>query len=221
MWSVFVSLVPSAIGVSLSPIGIIELILVLFSRRARVNGVVFVLTLMVTVFAIPVVGAFAFDAVTDDSSDTPSTAKGVLLLVMGVVLMLVALRNWRNRADVSVPKVFDSIANMGPGPVFVLALGVTLFNPKNLIMLLAAGSQAGASGASQSEILVALLLFTLLATLPFIAAVAYILFGGETAKERLDGVREWLMTRNKMIMAVVLGLLAVALIGQGLTAVTG
>jgi hypothetical protein len=56
----------------------------------------------------------------------------------------VATRNWRNRDDQTAPAVFETIAKMGPGAVFVLALGATLLNPKNLILLLSAGTQTGA-----------------------------------------------------------------------------
>jgi hypothetical protein len=214
------TLLPSAIAMALSPVAIIELILVLFSQRARINGMVFLATLIAGVFLIPVIGAFAVSVATDDSTDQPSTVKGWIILIIGLLLLLVAIRNWRNRADPTVPAVFDSIAKMGPGAVFVLALGATLFNPKNLIVLLSAGTQAGASGESTTTIIVSLVVFTLLATSPFIVSVGYVLVGGETAKTRLDAVREWLMANNRLIMAIVLGALALVLLAQGWAAIT-
>jgi hypothetical protein len=75
--------------------------------------------------------------------------------------------------------VFGAIAEMGPIPVFVLAVGVTVFNPKNLAMLLGAGANAGGSGASTAEIVVVLVLFTLLATSPFIVAVGMLVLVGQ------------------------------------------
>jgi hypothetical protein len=134
------------------------------------------------------------------------------------LLLLVAFRNWRNRADHSVPAVFDTIGRMGPGAVFVLAVGVACFNPKNLIMLLAAGTEAGAVGDTTSAIVGGLVLFMLVATLPFSVAVGYMVFGGASASEQLERAREWLTSRNRMIMAVVLGVLALVLISKGLTA---
>ena len=61
-------------------------------------------------------------------------------LVFGAVLVLMALVNLRSYNSTDAPKVFDTIQGMGPGAVFVLALGVTLFNPKNLALLLSAGN---------------------------------------------------------------------------------
>jgi hypothetical protein len=214
-------LVPVAVGVALSPAALIELILVLFSKRARVNGVVFVTTLMITVFAVAAIGAFALKATTDDSTDQPSTVKGVVLVLLGALALVIAWRNWTQRSDTSVPRVFDTIANMGPGAVFVLALGAVPLNPKNLFMVLAAGAQAAASGESTGTIVAALLVFTVLATSPFLVAIGYVLVAGDGAQERLAVVRDWLMRHNRLIMAIVLGVLGLVVLGQGWAAVAG
>jgi hypothetical protein len=219
VFEVLIPLVPAAIGVALSPSAIIEMILVLLSKRARLNGVVFLGTLLVSFFAIPLVGAFAFDAVTDDGTKEVSASKGWILVVLGVLVLLLAWRNFKNRHDTSEPKVFATIEQMGPVPVFVLAIGVGLFNPKNLAILLAAGAQAGASGEATSDIVLGLVLFSLLATSPFIVAVGMLLFGGEDAKERLTRLKQWLIAHNRLIMAVVLGALGAVLVAQGIPAI--
>jgi hypothetical protein len=219
MLDVLIPLVPAAIGVALSPAAIIELILVLLSQRARLNGVVFLATLIVSFFAIPLVGAFAFDAVTDDGTTEVSASKGWILVILGGLVLLLAWRSFKNRRDTSEPKVFGTIAQMGPVAVFILAIGVGMFNPKNLAILLAAGAQAGSSGAATSEIVLGLVLFTLLATSPFIAAVGILLFGGEHAEERLTRLKQWLIAHNRLIMAVVLGALGAVLVAQGIPAI--
>ena len=221
MGSTLVGLLPSAIAFALSPAAIIELILVLFSRRARVNGVVFLVSLVASVVVVTGLGAFAVSATTNGSTDQPSTIKGVVLALLGAAALFFAFRNWRNRTDASVPKAFDAIAGMGPFPVFVLAIGVAAFNPKNLIVLLAAGAQIGAAGEDTAAVLSTIVLFTLVATLPFSAAVAWVVFGGEGATRRLERVREWLMVHNRLIMAVVLVVLGVALLAQGIEAISG
>ncbi len=219
MVEVFLGILPAAFGVALSPIGIIEMILVLFSRRARINGPVFLATVVASVFVLPAIGAFALDLATKESSDQPSTAKGWILLGVGILLLVVAFNSWRNRADRSMPKVLDTISNMGPKAVAFLAVGVAALNPKNLIVLLSAGTEAGASGASTGAIVIALGLFPLVATAPFSLAVGYMLFGGEAARVRLDALREWLTKNNKLIMAVVLAILGAVLLAQGIAAI--
>lgn len=142
-------------------------------------------------------------------------------MLLGGFAIAIAWRNWARRADTSVPKVFDSIANMGPGAVFVLALGAVPLNPKNLVMVLAAGAQAAASGEATATIVAALAVFTLLAASPFLVAIGYVVIAGDGAQERLGVVRDWLMGHNRLIMAIVLGVLGVVIVGQGWAAVAG
>ena len=147
MNGVLVGLVSSAIGFAVSPISLIELILVVFSKRARVNGIVFLLTLAVPLFLLPVLGATAVKAATGGSEAGGGSSGVWVQLAFGVVLLLMAAMNLRKYNDTDAPKVFDTIQNMGPGAVFVLAIGVTLFNPKNLALLLSAGETMRAERA--------------------------------------------------------------------------
>lgn len=217
--AIAVGLVPAAIGVALSPLAIIELILVLLSRRARVNGVVFVVTAVVTTLVVVAIGAFAVGAATDESSDEPSIVKGVVLLIVGVLVVALAARNWQRRRDTSVPKVFDSIADMGPGAVSLLAFSAIALNPKVAVIVLAAGAQAGASDEPARTIAAALVIFTMLASSPLLAALGYVIVRGEHARAQLDSVRSWLMDHTRVILAVVLGILGVVLVAQGWRAI--
>jgi hypothetical protein len=216
MSDVLIPMLPSAIAIALSPIAIIQLILVLFSERAKTNGLVFISTLLAGMIALPAFGAFVVDVATDESSDAPSTAKGVVFVVIGLALLAMAWANFEKRADPTLPKALDLISTMGPVPVFVLALGVSFLNPKNTIMLLSAGTQAGASGASPGEIMAAIVVFALVATLPFTVSVGYLVLGGGRAKANLETFRDWLGRHNHLITAVVVGVLALVLLAQGL-----
>ena len=86
-----------AVGVAISPVPIIAVTLMLFSRRARVNGPMFLLGWVV---ALAVVSGVAYvladqaNAATDNTtSDTIAWGK----IVLGVILLLLAARNWRHR----------------------------------------------------------------------------------------------------------------------------
>lgn len=135
---------------------------------------------------------------------------------MGLLLLLLAVRNWRYRGDTSEPKVFSTIAGMGPAAAGFLAFGAVFVNPKNLVLLLAAGQTIGASDSGSQFLLVAG--FVLLATLPYTLAGAYALLGGEAANARLDRARSWLISHNKLIMAIVLGVLGLVLVAKGISA---
>jgi hypothetical protein len=212
-------LLPAAIGFALSPIALVEMILVLLSKKAKSNGLLFLVCIMIPVFAVPLLGAMGISAASTATESAPAAWVGWLILGFGLLLALMAWNNFKNRHDASVPKVFDTIENMGTGAVMFLSAGVTIINPKNLVVLLGAGSTVAALGLTGSELLLAIAIFTVVATLPFSIIVAYMFLGGEKAAQRVQIWKAWLLSHNRLIMAIVLGLLGLVMIGKGLTAV--
>ena len=204
-----------AIGFALSPIALVEMLLVLFSRRARVNSVVFLLAIIIPVFLVPFAGASGEQAAS--SSTGRPTAAAIVLLVIAAVLILLAWRNFRQRHSGEVPAVLGRIEGMGPAAVLLLSAGVTVANPKNLVILLGAGAIAGKQGLSPGQLATKLAIFTVIATSPFLAMTGYLLFGGDGAGQRLQAWKDWLIRNNQLIMAIVFAVLGVVLAVHGAT----
>ena len=169
------TLIPVAIGVAVSPVPVVELILVLFSGRRSPNSIAFVVTLIAMTAAGLALGAVGQQASGKEGGGTSSGA-GIALAALGLLLVFVGLRNWRNRADTSEPKAFQTISGMGPAAAAFLAFGAVFVNPKNLVLLIAAGQTIDASD-SGSKVLIGAL-FVVLATAPYTAAAGYALLGG-------------------------------------------
>ena len=214
MGTAVVQLIPVALGFALSPIPLVEMVLVLFSRRALTNGLVFLACIMLPVFVIPFLGAAGQDAAATTASER-STTQGVILIVVAAALLVIAWRNFRARHSTSIPKVFGKIEGMGPLAVILLSGGVTIANPKNLVILLGAGSVAGQQGLPAAQLAVTLAIFTIIATAPFLVMVGYLAFRGTAATRNLDRWRQWLLRNNHLIMAIVLAVLGVVLAIQG------
>jgi len=212
----WVTLLGSAIAFAISPVTLIELILVLGSKRRVVNSIVLTAGIIVSAFVGVMIGVGGAKAVGDTSSE-PSRAAGVVFLAFAALLMAFAAWNWKKRADTSERAVFTKIGDMGPKAVLLLAPGATILNPKNLIILISAGQSIG-SASSGAGIIVPALLFVVLATSPFWLATAYALWGGPSAEGHLDALPVWLMAKNRLIMAIVLGVLGVLLLAKGLSA---
>jgi hypothetical protein len=86
-----------AVGVALSPIPIIAVILMLVTPRARANGPAFVVGWLI---GLAVVGTIVLlIASPSDANDNgePATWVDVLKLVLGALLVLIALKQWRGR----------------------------------------------------------------------------------------------------------------------------
>ena len=218
LWAMqWATLLGSAIGFAISPVTLIELTLVLVSKRRAINSIVLTVAIMALSFVGVMIGAGGAKAV-GGTSTGPSRAVGAVFVLLAVLLLAVAAKNWQNRADASEMAIFGKIGAMGPKSVLLLAPGATVLNPKNLIILLGVGQMIGSS-TSGAGVLVPALAFVLLATAPFWLATVYALWGGAAAQRRLDGLRGWLTEKNRLIMAVVLGVLGLVLLAKGLRAI--
>jgi predicted transporter len=90
-------MLPSAVGVAISPFPIVAVVLMLVTARGRVNGPAFLAGWWVGLAIVgTVVLVLAGSAGATDEGE-PATWVSVLELVLGVLLLLVALKQWRGR----------------------------------------------------------------------------------------------------------------------------
>jgi len=214
-----------AIGVAISPLPIIAVILMLFSRRAKVNGPAF---LVGWVMALAVLSIVVYVVSHDGSVATSSTAADSVSwgkIVLGVVLLLFARRNWRKRPsageEAAMPTWMGAVDTLSPAKAFGLGVVLAAVNPKNLI--LTAGAAAGLAqlpGLSTTDAVVAIAVFVVIASLTIVVPVLYALLGGEQAKATLESAKAWLSAHNAAVMAVLFLVFGVDLIAKGLPPLT-
>ena len=213
-------LLPLAVGIAISPIPIIAVILMLFSPKARVNGVSFVFGWMAGLLVV----AVAFLALTSTldmgTSNEPNTWVSLLKLLLGGLLLFLAYRNWTKRPsaddEVEMPKWMAGIDSFTPLKAFGLAALLSGLNPKNLLLNISAMTVIGLAGLTGAELIITLIFYLLIASITIIVPVVYYLVGGEKAQKTLDGWKTWLATNNAVVMAVLLLVLGLKLLGDGL-----
>ena len=94
MGSAIGQILPFAIGVAISPIPIVAVILMLFSASATRNSVAFALGWILGLALVGVIVlAFGLDSNSGGESDTSATIK----LVLGLLLLVAAVRQFRSR----------------------------------------------------------------------------------------------------------------------------
>ncbi len=213
-----------AIGVAISPLPIIAVILMLFSQRAKINGPAF---LFGWVIALAVVSAVAYVLAHDGSVATSSTASDSVSwgkIVLGVLLLALARRNWRKRPgpaeEPEMPRWLETVASMSPVKAFGLAVVLAAVNPKNLILTLGAAAGLAQLGLSTSDAVVAVAVFIAIASLTIAGPVLYALVGGARARSSLDAAKAWLTTHNAALLAVLFLVFGVDMIAQGLPPLT-
>jgi threonine/homoserine/homoserine lactone efflux protein len=213
-------ILPLAVGVAVSPIPIIAVILMLFSGRARANSLAFLFGWIVGIVAVSAL--FVWLAGTQDVSagGQPSTLSSWIKLVLGVLLLLVGIKQWRGRpeqgADVKMPVWMQRIDSLKP--LAALGLGVLLsaVNPKNLLLIVGAGVTIAQASLSTADDAVTIAVFTLIgASTVALPTVAYLVLG-ERAQPSLDRAKSWLSVNNTAVMAVLFLVFGFTLLGKGL-----
>jgi len=215
---------PFAIGIAISPIPIIAVILILFSERAKVNGPAFLLGWVVGIAAVGSVVYFVADAANAATDSTTSDSVSWGKVALGVLLLGLARRNWAKRPKPgeteAMPKWMATVETISPVKAIGLAIVLSVVNPKNLVLILGAAAGLGQLGLDTSDAIVALAVFTVVASLSILFAVAYDLFGGERARHSLDDMKAWMTTHNHAVMAVLFLVFGVVLISKGIGLLT-
>jgi hypothetical protein len=212
---------PLAVGVALSPIPIIAVALMLMSQRARLNGPVFVIGWLV---GLAVIGAvvLAVAGPTDASSDgKPATWVSVLKLVLGLLLVLFAVRQWRGRPrpgqEVEAPKWMGSIERFSPGKAAGAGAVLTGANPKNTLLAIGAAAEIAQTGIGAADQAIAYVVFAVVATLGVAAPVVMFFALGDRSRRILAGLRDWMAQHNTVIMAVLFLIIGAKLIGDAIS----
>ena len=137
----------SAVGVAISPVPIIAVILMLFSRKATVNSVSFLLG---WVFGLLGVGLIVLALGLETSDGGPSTTSGWIKVAIGALFLLLGVKQWHARPKkgehASTPGWMAAIDDFTAVKSFGIALLLSAVNPKNLGLTVAAGASIGAAG---------------------------------------------------------------------------
>jgi threonine/homoserine/homoserine lactone efflux protein len=212
-------MLPFAFGVALSPMPIVAIVLMLITPKATSNGLSFLAGWVVGVAAagaivLAVVGPSA------TSEGQPEDWTFWLKLVLGVLLIVVGIREWRGRPgagdEVELPKWMSALDRFTPAKAAGSGVLLSALNPKNLIFIVGGATvvaQAAISGGGQAVVWA---LFTLIASIGVLVPVAIYFALGERASALLDEIKTWMARNNAAVMAVLILVIGVKLIGDGI-----
>jgi hypothetical protein len=215
-------LLAPAMGVALDPIPVIIVILILLSPGAKWNGVAFVIGAIAGLaIGATIMLLLADPAHVEYEDGGPSTTASVLQLIIGVVLIAMAAKQWFGRPkEGEEPKLPSWMATFDKmRPIMALGLGAFLFglDPKHLIFNLAAATAIASSDASTAGDVVALVVYVLLGTVTVCGPVLWYLVAPAHAGRQLEKARGWLTQNTAIILTLLFLVIGVVIIGDGIT----
>jgi threonine/homoserine/homoserine lactone efflux protein len=209
-----------AVGVALSPVPIIAVILMLVSARAQVNGLAFIVGWLLGLAVVGTIVLLVAGPANANDDGEPATWVGILELLLGLLLLRIALRQWRGRPhdgdEPPTPKWMGAIEQFSPAKALGAGAALAGANPKNLLLAVAAAAAIAQTGIPGGEQAAAYVVFALIGTIGVAAPVVIYFAMGDRAGPILDRLKAWMASHNAVIMAVLCLVIGAKLIGDGI-----
>ena len=210
------------VGVALSPVPIIAVVLMLATPRARANGPAFIVGWVLGLAGLGAVLLLAASGAEASSGGGPEEWVSILKLALGVLLLLMAGKQWKSRPaadeEAELPKWMKTIDTFTPPKAAGIAALLAAVNPKNLLLTVGAAASIAQTGASGGDQAVALAVFVVIATIGPGIPVAIFFLTGDRATAILGNLRDWMARQNTAIMAVLCLVIGAKLIGDAISA---
>lgn len=132
------------------------------------------------------------------SSDKSAVGQ-IIEYVLVALLILLALKNWRQRATAEPPKWLGTLMSAGPRRAFKIGLLVVLLMPSDLMVMLTVGVHLSRGGGSFGEEYVQGLPFVaatvLVAALPLLLRLVF----AQRAEAAMPRVRDWMNSHSWLV----------------------
>jgi hypothetical protein len=205
----------TAVGIAISPIPVIATVLMLLAPKARAASVGFAAGWLVGI----AVAVGVLSVVATSLSGGPLLSDGArttIYLLLGVLLLGLAVRQFRHRGQAGVPAWMSAVDSMSVGKAAGLGAALAALNPKNLGLAAAAGVDIGSADLTTGQTVVEVVVFTLVAGCSVLLPVLAYLIRPASMAGPLASLKDWLVENNATVMAVLLLVIGVVLVGKGI-----
>ena len=220
MGDVIGDILPLALGVMISPIPIIAAILMLLSPKAKRTSVGFLLGWVAGIVVVLTVFILLASVIPQTDADQPQPVAGVIKIVLGALMLLLAVKQWRSRPEpgeeAALPSWMSAIDQLTPAKSLGLGFLLSAVNPKNLLMAAGAGVVIGSAQLATGDLVVAVVVFTVIAAASVAVPVIGYLLASKSLAAPLESLRGWLVHNNATVMAVLLLVIGVTVVGKGI-----
>ena len=157
------------VGVALSPVPIIAVVLMLATPQGRVNGPAFLIGAGFSAWRSWGLVVACRQWRRSQQGGAPQDWVSIVKIVLGVLLLLLAARQWRGRprgdTQPELPTWMKTIDTLTPPKALGMEILLSAANPKNTILVVGAAAAIAQTGVDTADQTVALAVFVALGTL--------------------------------------------------------
>ena len=196
-------LVIIGLAIALEPVTLVAFILILAARKGIWKGLAFILGFLASIVAVIAAVLLTTGGNPPRQNTAPSTAVLVVKALLGVLLILIGLRQRRRLGRPRKPPTWMArLDHMSP----VAATGFGAFMVPWSLVAIGAATVVQAKLSTAGDWL-ALVAFCLLCTSTFLVMELYAAFSPEAAQARLGRVRTWIDAHTDQ--AIIVGALVI------------
>jgi len=211
------------VGVALSPLAIVALVVMLVAPGGVRPAWTFFGAWILSLCVVSTVVLLLADGADASENGAPATWANVVKIVVGFLLVVFAVREWRGReraeGETDAPGWMRKLDSVTVPKAAGLA---TLFvvKPKNLLLTIGAGVAVAEVGASPTGQAVAVAVFVAVATGGLGIPLSIHVFMAKRGRGLLIELRDWMVRDNATIIAVLCLIIAAKLVGDALISLT-
>ncbi len=217
MGTVFLQILPLALA-AIAPTMIGLVVLFLSDDRGLVKALAFILGKYLVYVIWGVVSLDLAEHIASTSSGAASSYSEVIFLIFGVLLLILAVRNFfgEDDPDAPPPKFKIILDKMGPVKLFGVGVVLSLMQFRFIALVLVGATVIAEARLSTTENLISVLWLALLMVWPMLIPFVVFLVLGERREAAMKAMRTWLTRNKRMINVVVLGVFGILLLAIGL-----
>ena len=160
-----------------------------------------------------------FAGVADASeAGEPATWVNLLLLGLGLLLLALAVKQWRGRPrageETPAPRWMRTVDDFTVAKAAGAGFALSALNPKNVLLTVAAAAEIAEVGLPGRPADRRGVGFVVIASAGVMTPLVLSLALGDRSRELLDGLRGWMARNNAVIMSVLFLLIGAKLIGD-------
>jgi Sap, sulfolipid-1-addressing protein len=209
-----------AAGVAVSPLPIVAMILLLATPLGRANGGLFGIGWLAGLAVLGTVVLLLAGPSGASEEGGPAAWTGWLKLLLGLLLLALAARQWRGRPApgeaAPMPKWMAGLDRLKPGGALGLGALLSGVNPKNAGLTIAAAATIAGAGLAGGQEAAALAVFVAIGSAGVLAPLIVYLVAGNRAASTLDTWKTWAADHNAAVMAVLFLVFGFKLAGDGI-----
>ena len=203
-----------AFGIAASPFPILPAVLLLFSARPRATAFAFLGTWFACIAMVTALFALLSGAIGPSAEPAPWLVW--VRIVAGIGLVGLAIQQWVTRPQTPrTPNWMQALEDATPRSAAVLALLLSVANPKVLLLAAVGGVDIGGAEWVLRQQAIAIAAFALIASVSVAGPIVAFVLGGSRVLGPLARLKDWLLRYNTAVLVVVFTVLGMLLIING------